>query len=180
MRADALRNRDRILTAASAAVAAQGADASLEEIARTAGVGSATLHRHFPSRHALLEAVFTDRVDALCAKAADAHGTGDPGTGLVDWLLAVGAHAAANRGLGAALAHGADPAFGATCHAKILAAAAPLFDDAARAGAIRDDVAVTDVLTLVAAISTATEHDPDGPEAARRLLALALDGVRPR
>lgn len=71
LRADAQRNYDRILAAAGAAVAAHGTDASLEEIAREAGVGSATLHRHFPSRQALLEAVFRDRVETLCAKAAD-------------------------------------------------------------------------------------------------------------
>ena len=180
MRADARRNRDRILTAAAAAVAEQGAEASLEDIARKAGVGSATLHRHFPSRRELLEAVFTDRVDALCAHAAGTPAEAEPSAALADWLLAVGAHAAANRGLGAALAHGADPSFGATCHARILDAATPLFARATAAGAIRPGVSVTDVLTVVAAVSTATEHHPDGPGEARRLLALTLDGVRPR
>lgn len=79
MRADARRNRDRILAAAGTAIAEHGAEASLEEIARHAGVGSATLHRHFPSRQALLEAVFRDRVEILCAKARDLAASPIPG-----------------------------------------------------------------------------------------------------
>src|ERR1700743_436591 len=71
MRADAVRNRDTIVAAAGAVVAEQGAAASLEEIARRAGVGSATLHRHFPDRYALLEAVFAERVASLCGDAAE-------------------------------------------------------------------------------------------------------------
>ncbi|MFC7643282.1 TetR/AcrR family transcriptional regulator [Streptosporangium lutulentum] len=78
MRADARRNHDRILVAASAAIAQHGAEASLEEIARHAGVGSATLHRHFPSRQALLEAVFRDRVETLCAKASELAAASTP------------------------------------------------------------------------------------------------------
>ncbi|MFF8370243.1 TetR/AcrR family transcriptional regulator [Streptomyces lydicus] len=84
-------------------VAEHGAEASLEEIARHAGVGSATLHRHFPSRQLLLEAVFKGRVEALCAKAHELLPAPDPGAALVAWLRAVGTHAVANRGLQASL-----------------------------------------------------------------------------
>ncbi|QFZ21822.1 TetR/AcrR family transcriptional regulator [Saccharothrix syringae] len=168
MRADARRNRERIVAAADAAVAEHGADASLEEVARRAGVGSATLHRHFPTRQALLEAVFHDRVAALCARSANAS--------LVEWLRAVARHAAANRGLAASLLRGADPALGETCHAMITTAADALVAEARRAGAARPDVAAADLLKLANAVSLAAEGDP---AEADRLLALALTGIAP-
>lgn len=83
-------------------IAEAGAGASLEEIARRAGVGSATLHRHFPSRAELLEAVLRDRVQALCAQAEDLLTAPSAGAGLVAWLREVVAHAATARGLGPA------------------------------------------------------------------------------
>ncbi|MEU8401062.1 helix-turn-helix domain-containing protein [Nonomuraea sp. NPDC048892] len=183
MRADARRNYDRIVAAAAEAVAEQGAEASLEEIARRAGVGSATLHRHFPSRQRLLEAVFRDKVEALCATAEDlAAGSDDPGRALATWLGAVARHAVANRGLAASLmrgAHDGDPAWGATCHTMITDAGADLLARARRANAARPDVSITDLLTLVNAICLAVEHEPDGAAQADRLLTLALTGIRP-
>ncbi|MEU9833541.1 helix-turn-helix domain-containing protein [Streptosporangium sp. NPDC048047] len=180
MRADARRNFDRIVAAAGALVAEHGAEASLEEIARRAEVGSATLHRHFPTRRALLEAVFEDRVKALCARADDLLTASDPGEALFTWLRAVGAHAAANRGLGASLMSGGDPALGRTCHEMIITAGEGLLARARAADAVRPGIAVTHLLKLVGAISLATEQEPDGPAEADRLLALAIDGVRPR
>src|SRR5205807_2338090 len=78
-------------------VAEQGAEASLEEIARRAGVGSATLHRHFGSRPVLLEAVFRSRIDAVCTEAEDLLDAPDPASALVGWLRSMVAHATANR-----------------------------------------------------------------------------------
>ncbi|MEV0310088.1 TetR/AcrR family transcriptional regulator [Nonomuraea fuscirosea] len=182
MRADARRNYDRILTAAAEAIAEQGAEASLEEVARRAGVGSATLHRHFPSRQRLLEAVFRDKVEALCAVAADLAADPDPGRALATWLGAVARHAVSNRGLAASLmrgAHDGDPAWGATCHTMITDAGADLLARACRANAARPEVSITDLLTLVNAICLAVEHDPDGTTHADRLLTLALTGIRP-
>jgi AcrR family transcriptional regulator len=183
MRADARRNRDRILAAAEAAIAQHGVDASLEEIARRAGVGSATLHRHFPSRQSLLESVFRDRVETLCAKAGDFAAELDPATALFTWLRAVGTHAAANRGLAPSLMRGArdgdgDPTLGTTCHAMIINAGGVLLDEAVRTHAVRPGVVITDLLKLVGAISLAAEQEPDGATEASRLIALALDGVR--
>lgn len=178
MRADARRNVDRIIAAAGALIAEHGADASLEEVARRAGVGSATLHRHFPSRRALLEAVFKDRVETLCAKADDLLCDPDPGEALLTWLRAVGAHAVANRGLGASLMRGGDPALGRTCHAMIIDAGDALLARARTADAVRPEIAITHLLKLVSAIALATEQDPDGPAEADRLLAIAIDGVR--
>ncbi|MEV0202233.1 helix-turn-helix domain-containing protein [Nonomuraea sp. NPDC050691] len=180
-RADARRNYDRIVAAATSAIAEHGAEASLEEIARRAGVGSATLHRHFPSRQRLLEAVFHGKVEALCATARDLAAGPDPGEALVAWLRAVAAHVVTNRGLATSLLHGAQDgdAVGASCHAMIVNAGQELLDGARRAGAVRDDVAIVDLLTLVNAICLATEHDPDGAAEAERLLDLVLAGVRP-
>lgn len=183
MRADARRNYDRILAAAESLIAEHGAEASLEEIARHAGVGSATLHRHFPSRQLLLEAVFKGRVEALCATAHDLLPAPDPGAALVAWLRAVGAHAVANRGLGASLMHGARdgaPTLGSTCHAMITKAGDELLDRARHMNAVRPDVTITQLLKLVSAIALATEEEPDGPGEADRLLNLAIDGVRAR
>jgi AcrR family transcriptional regulator len=183
MRADARRNYDRILTAAGTAIAQDGAEASLEEIARHAGVGSATLHRHFPSRQALLEAVFRDRVETLCAKARDLATAPDPGPALITWLRAVGAHATSNRGLAASLMRGArdgDPTLGTTCHTMIVDAGDELLTRAHQTRAVRPDVAITDLLKLVSAISLAAEREPSGAAETDRLLTLALDGVRPR
>ncbi|MFI9839193.1 TetR/AcrR family transcriptional regulator [Nonomuraea sp. NPDC051941] len=182
MRADARRNYDRILAAAAEAIAEQGAEASLEEIARRAGVGSATLHRHFPARQQLLEAVFRDKVEALCATAADLAGDPDAGHALVTWLGAVATHVVSNRGLAASLmrgAHDGDPALGATCHTMIVSAGDDLLTRARRANAVRADVAIVELLTLVNAICLAVEHEPDGAAQAHRLLDLALTGVGP-
>jgi AcrR family transcriptional regulator len=180
LRADARRNVDKIVAAAGFLIALDGADASLEEIARRANVGSATLHRHFPSRRALLEAVFKDRVTALCAKADDLLATEpDPGRALFTWLRALAAHAVTNRGLGASLLQdAADPALGATCHAMITAAGDTLLSRARAAELVRPEITVAPLLKLVSAISLAVEHEPDGPAEAERLLTLAIDGIR--
>src|SRR5215472_6078720 len=90
MRADAQRNYARLLSAAMAAFTEHGADdTSLEEIARRAGVGIGTLYRHFPTRQALLEAVYRDQVEALRARADDLTGSDDPGEALAAWLRAL-------------------------------------------------------------------------------------------
>ncbi|MFD7256797.1 TetR/AcrR family transcriptional regulator [Streptomyces sp. NPDC059874] len=180
LRADARRNVEKIVAAAGALIAEQGADVSLEEVARRAEVGSATLHRHFPSRHALLETVFKGRVEALCAKADDLLTEPDPGRALSTWLHAVGAHAVANRGLGASLMRDADPALGETCHAVITAAGESLLARARAADAVRPEVTIDLLLKLVGAIALATERDIDGPAEADLLLAIAIDGVRAR
>ncbi|GAA5056363.1 TetR/AcrR family transcriptional regulator [Thermocatellispora tengchongensis] len=182
MRADARRNYDRILAAAAEAIAEDGADASLEEIARRAGVGSATLHRHFPARQQLLEAVFRDRVEALRATAADLATDPDPGRALETWLRTVTRHAVSNRGLAASLMHSpqdSDSALGVSCRTMITNAGADLLARARRANAVRSDVSITDLLQLVNAISLVAEGEADGAAQADRLLSLALAGIHP-
>lgn len=176
LRADGERNRHRIVASAVKLVARDGAQASLEEIARHAGVGSATLHRHFPSRRALLEAVFRDGVARLCASAAAQPGK-NPGAELAAWLEELTLYAATHRGLAAALLAGTEGlAPEAICATDMLRDVLDvLVARASHARALRTDVSAKDLIVLTNAIAAATENDP---HAARRLLHLALDGVR--
>ena len=176
-RADARRNYDQLVAAAATAFAREGADASLEEIARQAGVGSATLHRHFPSRQALLNAVFHGRVEALCQQAHELAEGADPGPALTIWLRALGAYVASTRGLASSLVPSTDN----ECHRMIVRAGDELVTRARAAGAIRPEVSIDDLLTLMTAISMAVEHSPgEGGSEAERLLGLAIDGIHPR
>lgn len=175
-RADARRNYDQLVDAASVAFAREGADASLEEIARQAGVGSATLHRHFPSRQALLTAVFHDRVEELCEQARDLATGDDPGPALTDWLRSVNAYVATTRGLASSLVPATDNA----CHRMMEDAGDELLTRARTAGAVRVEVSISDLLTLVVAISMTVEHRPGAKASeAERLLNLALTGIHP-
>lgn len=181
-RADARRNYARILAVAEEEVAAHGADASLEQIARTAGVGSATVRRHFPGRRALLEAVFSKRIDALCTRAADLADADDPRDALLDWLGALTAYATSARGMAdALLSDGADDADHVNaCSARLGGAVDPLLHRAARAGAVAPYVTTADLIALVTGIALATERHPDPAAEANRLLALTVRGVSPK
>lgn len=179
LRADGRRNRERILAAAEELIASDGAQASLEAIARNAGVGSATLHRHFASRGALLEAVFRDGVAQLCARAAEKPGT-NPGAELAAWLEELTVYAATHRGLAAALLAGPDGIVPERicCTAMVREALDGLVAKAASAGALKAGVTTGDLLLLANAIGMATEADP---ATAIRLLRLAMAGMsRPR
>ncbi|OLF07949.1 TetR/AcrR family transcriptional regulator [Actinophytocola xanthii] len=173
-RADARRNRDKLVAAAGAVVAESGAGASLEEIARRAGVGSATLHRHFSSRAELLEAVLRDRVQALCDQAEELLTAGSAGAALATWLGDVVAHAATARGLGPALT-GYDSEF--SPHKMIRTAAGRLLARAREEGSVNPNATVDDVLQLANGISLTTESLPDPATRAADLLALAVDGL---
>ncbi|WP_406138840.1 TetR/AcrR family transcriptional regulator [Streptomyces sp. NBC_01089] len=181
-RADARRNYARILAVAEDEVAAHGADASLEQIARTAGVGSATVRRHFPSRHALLDAVFSERIEALRTHATELADAPDARAALLDWLAALTAYATSARGMADALTPaGTDgPEHVNACSAKLTAAAGPLLHRAAQAGAVEQDVTIGDLIALVTGIALATEHHPDPGAEADRLLALTVRGISPR
>ncbi|OLT10082.1 TetR family transcriptional regulator [Actinomadura sp. CNU-125] len=180
-RADARRNYARILAVAEEEVAAHGAAASLEQIARTAGVGSATVRRHFPSRRALLEAVSRERIEALCVRARDLTGRDDSRAALLEWLDDVVAYCVSARGLAAALAYDdveTDP-YENGCSAALQEAAAPLLHHAARDGAMAADVTVADLITLIVGIVLATERHPDPAARADRLFRLAVAGLSP-
>jgi AcrR family transcriptional regulator len=174
MRADAQRNRDRLVAVAANVIAAQGADASLEEIARRAGVGSATLHRHFGGRIALLEAVFRSSIDTVCAQATELLDGPDPLQALTSWLHTMVVHATGSRGLATALVMSGD--CGSDAHTRLLAAGRKLLDRAQNAGVVPEDTRIEDLLKLVNGISLASgEH----PAQAARLLSLAIRGIAP-
>ncbi|WP_431977023.1 TetR/AcrR family transcriptional regulator [Micromonospora haikouensis] len=181
-RADARRNYARILAVAEQEVAAHGGGASLEQIARTAGVGSATVRRHFPTRRALLEAVSSRRIDALSARARDLTDRGDSRDALLAWLSDVVAYCVTARGLAATLAYGdvpPDPLHGNTCAAALQEAAGPLLRRAAQDGAVAPDVTAADLIALAVGIALATEHHPDPAAQADRLFRLAVTGLSP-
>lgn len=182
-RADARRNYTRILAVAAEEVAAQGANASLEQIARTAGVGSATVRRHFPTRRALLEAVSRDRIETLRGRAHDLAAEPDSRKALLRWLDDVVAYCVTARGLAAALSYdtaGTDPVRGNSCAAALEEAADPLLQRAARDGAVTPDATVADLITLIVGITLATEHHPDPAPEATRLFHLAVTGLGPQ
>ncbi len=147
-----------------------------------AGVGSATVRRHFPSRRALLEAVFCERIEALCARARELAGAPDARAALLEWLSALTAYAASAPGLATALAQdgAADPAHMNACSTKLAEAGDLLLRCAVRARAVTPGVTASDLLTLIAGIVLATERRPDPTAGAERLLALAVEGISPR
>jgi AcrR family transcriptional regulator len=181
LRADAQRNYDRIVSAARDVFARDGAGAALKEIARQAGTGSATLHRLFPSRRTLLEAVFHDRVEELCAMAAQRAEQNEPGPALLAWLGDLNTYASASRGLAASLLHDSRDADlleqNEGCQAMITDAAGELLRRAQQAGAVRPGIRTEDLLALINAISLATEHHDDDDQA-DRLLDIAIKGIR--
>ncbi|MGS2586421.1 TetR/AcrR family transcriptional regulator [Streptomyces hebeiensis] len=182
-RADARRNYARILAVAEAEVAAHGAGASLEQIARTAEVGSATVRRHFPTRRALLEAVSRKQMEALCARAEALTGESDSRSALLEWLSDVIAYSVSARGLTAALVYegaGPDSAHENSCSAAIEEAGTPLLRHAVRDGAVAPGITVADLITLVVGIVLATEHHPDPAASADRLFRLSVAGLSPR
>src|SRR5262245_58572546 len=181
LRADAQRNVQKLLDAAREAFAAEGPNAPLDDIARAAGVGAGTLYRHFPTRLALLEAVYRDNVERVCAEGDLLAATEPPADALVDWLRAFVGIVSQKRGLAAALSdEGHGKQLFAECHAMINATGAQLLDNAKAAGAVREDVAINDLLKMVGAFAAAGEASPEGSALSERLLALAMDGLRPR
>jgi AcrR family transcriptional regulator len=173
-RADARRNYARILAVAQEEVAAHGADASLEQIARTAGVGSATVRRHFPTRRALLEAVSAHRIEALCARARDLAAAEDGRAALLTWMGEVVAYCVDARGLAAALSYDGD-IHDNGCATALEKAGRPLLRD----GAVADGVTVADLIALAVGITLATEHHRDPAGRAQRLFRLAVAGLGP-
>ncbi|MDA0179825.1 TetR/AcrR family transcriptional regulator [Solirubrobacter phytolaccae] len=184
-RADARRNYARILTVAEEEVAVHGAGASLEQIARVAGVGSATVRRHFPTRRALLDAVAKERIEVLCARAEVLAGEAESSrAALLDWLGEVIASSARSRGLAAALAYeGAPPddlyENSDSCATALETAGTPLLRRAIEDGAVAGDVTFADLVTLLVGIVLATEQHADPAREADRLFRLTVAGLSP-
>jgi AcrR family transcriptional regulator len=177
-RADAQRNIEALLKAASAVFAKSGVDAPVRDIAQKAGVGVGTVYRHFPQRSDLIVAVFRQEVDA-CADAAAALAPKYPPTeALSRWMLRFTEFVAAKRGLATAL-HSGDPAYEplpAYYDGRLRPAMAMLLDRAVAAGEIRAGVAPGDLLS--AAVSLCRPAYDVAPDHTRRMLALLIDGLR--
>jgi AcrR family transcriptional regulator len=179
LRADAQRNRERLLEAAVRAFSAEGPDVTLDAIAKEAGVGIGTLYRHFPTREALIEAAYRNELARLCDAAAQLHSSLPADAALREWMDRFLDYMRTKRGMADALrvviASGADPF--AQSRARMLAAITELIGAGAGAGAIRDDVQPEDVMASLSGISLAA-GSPEQQQQAERLLDLLMDGLR--
>ena len=174
-RADAARNREKILAAARAAFADRDADISMAEVSRRAGVGMATLYRNFPGRRELLEALYTDEVDALCDAAQTVAGD-TPGARFAAWLRRFFAYFTSKRHIASELLEHTerdDPVFDDN-RARVLAAGRPLLVAAQDAHDVRGDLTLEQILDMVIAIAKL----PGEPDYVEPILRTALDGLR--
>ncbi len=178
LRADARRNRDKVLAAARAAFAESGFGVPLDDIAARAGVGPGTVYRHFPTKEALFEAVSLVRVQDLTADARARAASDDPGAAFDGFLVRLAGEATAKRdipdaldGLGAATV---------AARADMHDALDVLLRRAQEVGAVRPEVRVADLFALMKGLTHAIRGSDD-PELADRMLAVVRDGLhRPK
>ncbi|MGW2721814.1 TetR/AcrR family transcriptional regulator [Streptomyces sp. NPDC001492] len=179
LRADARRNRERILEAAVRAFSEKGPDVAIDTIAKAAGVGSATLYRHFPTREALVEATYRNELARVCDSAVKLLADNPPDRAIRLWMDSFIDYLAAKQGMAdalrAAVASGADP-FAETLD-KLGTALGTLLHAGADAGLLRPDIDPFDVGFSLAGVALITSA-PDQRERADRLLDLLLDGLR--
>jgi AcrR family transcriptional regulator len=176
-RADAQRNRELLLAAAKEVFGERGADAPLDEIARRAGIGNATMYRHFPDRRELLIAVYADEVAALCAQGEALHEHRSPPDALFAWLRAFVTHVSTKRDLALAIPDhgGGRSALFDGWHEAMHSTTAGLLDHARSTGTVRADLDAADLLVLASGIALA------GPDTGQveRCLAVLRHGTAP-
>ncbi|MFF5406755.1 TetR/AcrR family transcriptional regulator [Streptomyces misionensis] len=181
LRADAARNRETVLAAATRAFAACDSEPSMREIARQAGVGVATVFRHFPTREALVDAVYQDQVVRLTAGASELLASHPPAQALRRWMDLFAQWQATKHGMTDTLLAMIDAGEISLAHTRqeLLSAITMILDAGATAGDIRADARADDVcagvLGMLAVAAKSTE-----PAQAQRLLDLLMDGLRPR
>jgi AcrR family transcriptional regulator len=178
-RADAVRNRERVLEAAKAVFSAGGADASLEAVARGAGVGIGTLYRHFPTRESLFEAVYRREVQQLGELAEQLKNEAEPVEALRHWLRSNVEFVATKKGMSAALALAAHKPSERTAYSfdRLTKAVGALLGRAVAAGEIRTDIGPEDVLRAL--VGMCYMHDQPGWQSTvLRLLDVFVDGLR--
>lgn len=179
-RADAQANRTRILDVAEEVFGAGGESASTEEVARLAGVGIATVFRHFPTKVALLEAVLVRRFTRLRERADALLAADDPGRAFFDFFGDLVTDAATKIAIGDALLDaGGDRESVAAAAQALRRAVGKLLDRAQRAGAVRDDVELPEVYALLVGTSRAAAHAALDDEVRARVLAIVYDGLAP-
>jgi AcrR family transcriptional regulator len=181
LRADAKRNRDRLLEVAVLALSREGADVTLDAIAKEAGVGIGTLYRHFPTREALIEAVYRNELTRLCDAVAELLENLSPDQALRAWMDRFTDYMVTKRGMADALravvASGVNPY--AQSRDLLLAAIGTLLAAGVEAGTVRSDVSAGDVMLSLSGISLAV-GDPSNRDQINRLLDLLMDGLRYR
>jgi AcrR family transcriptional regulator len=179
-RADAQRNRERLLAVAKTAFADEGADVSLDEIARRAGVGIGTLYRHFPTRDAIVEAVYRREVEQLAGSASRLLGSLSPGEALREWMRLFVDYIATKKIIASALGSiaGGPTELYVSSSAQITAAMSLLVKHAVAIGDIRPDVDPNDLLRAVAGF-TYGNTSPAWQASALRLIDILIDGLRP-
>jgi AcrR family transcriptional regulator len=181
LRADARRNRCRILEAAEAVFAAKNMAASTEEVAAAAGVGIGTVFRHFPTKNALLEALLISKLRHLVDEAESLSSSEDPRAALFTFFTHMLEESQSKKAYWEALAAAGVDVKGATLETKkaLGAAIGKLLVNAQRAGTVRKDVGVAELMALMAGASHAAEHATDCREIATRALQIIFDGLRP-
>lgn len=181
-RVDAQANRGRILDVAEAVFGEGGESTSTEEVARLAGVGIATVFRHFPTKAALLQAVLVRRYDRLREQAEASLGTADPGAAFFGFFRHLVADAATKIAIGEALLHAGGDGDGEAARASngLRRAVGALLQQAQRTGAVRDDVELPEVYALLVAASRVAAHAGLDDEVKARALAIVFDGLAPR
>jgi AcrR family transcriptional regulator len=181
LRKDAERNRRRILKAAAEVFTERGLEATLDDVARQAGVGVGTVYRRFPDKAVLADALFEERIDVLVGLATDAHAADDPWEGLVSFLTSAAEMLSTDKGLRQILM------FAPYGHHRVgyardrmRPAVGKLLERAQAAGQVRSDLGPTDIPVLEFMIAAAAEYAREvRPEIWRRYLALILDALRP-
>jgi AcrR family transcriptional regulator len=181
LRRDAERNRQRILQAAAEVFTQRGLDATLDDVARQAGVGVGTVYRRFPDKETLVAELFQDRIDAVVAVVEEACAAPDPWRALLSFLEYAAASMAGDLGLRQLMmfaTHGKDRV--AYAREQMRPAVSKLVERARAAGALRPDFDATDVPLIAYMLASVSEYaGPVQPDVWRRYLALIVDGMLP-
>lgn len=179
LRADAQRNRERLLDIAVRAFSQEGPEVTLDAIAKEAGVGIGTLYRHFPTRESLIEAAYRNELARLCDAVPGLLEALPPDKAMRVWMDRFVDYMTTKRGMAEALrmviASGVDPYN--QSRDRLFGAIGALLDAGARAGTVRSDIAPPDVMTTLSGVSLAVVH-PEQREQADRVLDLIMDGLR--
>lgn len=181
LRADARRNRDRLIEVAAAAFAEKGVETSLEDIARQAGVGIGTLYRHFPTREHLVEVVYRRELESLAAAASELSQKNAPDAALEEWMRRFVGYIATKRGMSNSLRilMTSNSSLFAGSSRLLLGAFGSLLEKAADEGTIRKDIEAMDVLHALSSIYSIPDA-PDWRDRSHRLIGLLMDGLRCR
>jgi AcrR family transcriptional regulator len=181
-RADAIRNRERVLEAAKTVFSAGGPDASLDAVARAADVGIGTLYRHFPTREALYEAVYRREVQQLADLAEQLKDKAQPVDALRQWMRSNVRFVATKKGMSEALALAAhkNPELFSHSFDRLTRAVGGLLDRAIAAGEIRDDITAEDLLRALIGMFYNMHDKPEWQTSALRLVDVFVDGLRLR